>query len=114
MKQEKKSLIALAAFVLVAAVVIVLGICVLKVPVVPLCFLMILEAGIAVMLHHADLIIREKGERQGMREARKNVAWYIKGLPDAAALRNACCTLEAYSDLQKMAEEIIKRGERNG
>lgn len=57
MKQEKKSLIALAAFVLVAAVVIVLGICVLKVPVVPLCFLMILEAGIAVMLHHAELWI---------------------------------------------------------
>lgn len=73
-----------------------------------------LEDRVAVMLHHADLIIREKGERQGMREARKNVAWYIKGLPDAAALRNACCTLEAYSDLQKMAEEIIKRGERNG
>ena len=57
MNQEKKSLITLSAFVLVAAIVIVLGICVLKVPVVPLCSLVILEAGIAVMLHHAELWI---------------------------------------------------------
>lgn len=57
MNQEKKSLITLSAFVLVAAIVIVLGICVLKVPVVPLCSLVILETGIAVMLHHAELWI---------------------------------------------------------
>ena len=57
MKEEKKSLIALLAFVFVTAAVIVLGICLLEVPVVPLCVLVILEAGIAVMLHHAELWI---------------------------------------------------------
>ena len=55
MNQEKKTLAALPLFVLVAAIVIVIGVCVLKVPVVPLCVLVILEAGIAVMLHHAEL-----------------------------------------------------------
>ena len=55
MNQEKKTLAALPLFAVVAAFVIVVGICVLKVPVVPLCVLVILEAGIAVMLHHAEL-----------------------------------------------------------
>ncbi len=73
-----------------------------------------LEERMAVMLHHADLIIADKGERQGMREARKNVAWYIKGLPNSAKLRNACCTLETYDDLKRMADEVIKGVERNG
>lgn len=55
MKQEKKNLVVLLVFVALAAIVITVGICVLQVPVVPLCALVIVEAGIAVMLHHAEL-----------------------------------------------------------
>lgn len=50
-----KVLYALVSFVAAAAVVIVIGICVLHVPVVPMCVLVMLEAGIAVMLHQAEL-----------------------------------------------------------
>lgn len=71
-----------------------------------------LEERVSVMLTHTELIVSQKGEKQGIREARKNVAWYIKGLPDAAALRNACCTLETMDDLKRMIDEILKRGER--
>lgn len=55
MKQNKKTLGALACFVLVHALVITVGICVLKVPVVPLCLLIILQSLIAALLHHAEL-----------------------------------------------------------
>lgn len=55
MKQNKKTLGALAVFVLVHTLVITVGICVLKVPVVPLCLLMILQSLIVALLHHAEL-----------------------------------------------------------
>lgn len=71
-----------------------------------------LEERVSVMLEHIAMITDEKGEKQGIREARKNVAWYIKGLPDAAALRNECCTLETLDDLKRMAQRILERGER--
>lgn len=59
-----------------------------------------------VMLLHAKMIVDNKGERTGMREARKNVAWYIKGMPDSAAFRNACGTLDTYKDLEELVQEI--------
>lgn len=53
--KEKKEWIALAGFVIVALAAIILGICIWKVPVVAMCVLVILEVGIAVMLHNAEL-----------------------------------------------------------
>ena len=69
---------------------------------------------IDVMLRHVSLIISLKGEPQGIREARKNVAWYIKGLPGAAALRAQSGNLNSYNDLLKMADEIRERARANG
>lgn len=53
--KEKKELIALIVFAAVAIAAILLGICVWKVPVVAMCTLVVLEVGIAVMLHNAEL-----------------------------------------------------------
>ena len=55
MDKNKKTYAALAVFVVVVAVMIIVGVCALKTPVVPMCLLIIIEAGIAVMLHHAEL-----------------------------------------------------------
>lgn len=38
---------------------------------------------------HFNLLIEDKGEFTAVREARKHVAWYIKGRPGSAALRDA-------------------------
>lgn len=59
-----------------------------------------------VMLLHVKMIVDNKGERIGMREARKIVGWYIKGMPDAAAFRNACGTLNTYKDLEELTQKI--------
>ncbi len=64
------------------------------------------------MLRHAKMLCDELGEEHGMREARKHVIWYVKGLPNSAYIRNSCSTLTEYSVLQKMAEDITKAGER--
>lgn len=51
----KKIPVTMIAFAVLAAIAIVIGVCACKLPVVAICVLVILEAGIAVMLHHAEL-----------------------------------------------------------
>lgn len=53
--KENRSLTALAAFCIAAFVLLLVGVFALKTPVVAMCALVIIEAGIAVMLHKAEL-----------------------------------------------------------
>lgn len=55
-----------------------------------------------VMLDHAALAVRYKGERIAMQEMRKQIGWYVKGLPHAAALRRDACTMNTYDDLENL------------
>jgi len=48
-----------------------------------------LEERIRVTLWHLDLLARDKGDYVGVREMRKHAAWYTKGLPQSAQLRQA-------------------------
>ncbi|NLZ46763.1 MAG: tRNA dihydrouridine synthase DusB, partial [Clostridiales bacterium] len=66
-----------------------------------------LEERMAIMLRHTQMICGYKGENQGMKEARKNIAWYIKGLPKAAEYRKKSGELNKISDLELMIEEIL-------
>lgn len=52
-----------------------------------------------VMLKHLDMIMENKGEYVGVREARKHIAWYIKGLKDSAFVRNEINTTETYTQM---------------
>ncbi len=40
-----------------------------------------------IMFSHLDLLIKYKGEHIGVLEARKHMAWYLKGIPKGASLR---------------------------
>lgn len=71
-----------------------------------------LQKRMEMMLRHAKMLCSELGEEHGMREARKHVIWYVKGLPNSASIRNGCSTLTEYSVLEKMAEGIVTLGER--
>ena len=68
-----------------------------------------------IMLEHAGLACRFKGERQGIKEMRHNFAWYIKGLHGAAKLRARSGELNTLDDLRSAAEEVISanRGDEN-
>ena len=60
-----------------------------------------------IILHHAQLLCEEKGEYVGMKEMRKHVAWYYKGLPHAAKMRdkiNIISTLEELNALLYLYE----------
>jgi tRNA-dihydrouridine synthase B len=63
------------------------------------------------MKQHIMLICEFKGERIGMKEARKHASWYLKGINNAAKFRNTCGKLSTLDDLYKLIREV---GEQNG
>ena len=54
------------------------------------------------MLRHARLQLEYKGDFCGIREMRKHVAWYTKGLHGAARLRDKVNEVESYEELEKI------------
>ena len=64
-----------------------------------------------VMIKHIKLICEYKGERVGIREARKHAAWYIKGIKGAAAYRQQVGALESIEQLEEMAYRIVRENE---
>ena len=70
------------------------------------------EEKMRVMLEHAELLCRFKGERQGIKEMRHNVAWYIKGMPGAAKIRGASGEQNTLDDLRAIAEKLVEAAER--
>ena len=54
------------------------------------------------MLRHARLQIEYKGSYIGIREIRKHVAWYTKGVHGAARLREQINKVESYEELENL------------
>lgn len=59
------------------------------------------------MLCHARMQIEFKGDYLGIREMRKHVAWYTKGLKGAARLREEINRTESYEELSALLYERI-------
>ena len=59
------------------------------------------------MLRHARMQIEFKGDYLGIREMRKHVTWYTKGLKGSARLRDEINKTESYEELSKLLYERI-------
>ena len=59
------------------------------------------------MLRHAKLQIEFKGDYLGIREMRKHVAWYTKGMEGSAKLRDEINRVESYEELEELLNERI-------
>ncbi|MCM1365566.1 MAG: tRNA dihydrouridine synthase DusB [Faecalibacterium sp.] len=59
-----------------------------------------------VMVKHIKRICDYKGERVGIREARKHAAWYIRGIKGAAEYRKQAGALESIEQLEELAYKI--------
>lgn len=66
-----------------------------------------LEEKMDILLRHIRLSCDYKGEKIGMREARKHAAWYFKGEYGSADFRRRAGQLCTYDDLQRLAEEML-------
>ena len=66
-----------------------------------------------IMLKHIEKLCEYKGERVGIREARKHAAWYTKGLRGAAEYRAKMSSIESFDDLKFIAGEFIELSKKN-
>ena len=64
------------------------------------------EERMKTMLSHIKLICEIKGERVGIREARKHAAWYIKGIRGAAEFRREAGFISGIDELETLAEKV--------
>lgn len=63
------------------------------------------EDKIECALKHAELLAKYKGENRGIKEARKHMAWYIKGMPNSGGIKEE---IFKASDLDKMRQVLLE------
>lgn len=66
---------------------------------------------IVTMLLQIEKMFEYKGERVALNESRKHVAWYLKGMRGAAALRKECGTISSMEDIKRIAETALLNAE---
>ena len=70
---------------------------------------MSLDERLSVAAAHLDAMLADKGERTGVAEAKKHMAWYISGIPGAAAARGSVMTASSPDELRAVLEDFRKR-----
>lgn len=63
---------------------------------------------IKMALRHARMLIDFKGEYIGIREMRKHVSWYTKGLLKAGVLRNKINEAQNYKELETLLKQYLE------
>ena len=63
------------------------------------------EERMAAAFLHAEMLCKYKGDYIGIHEARKHMAWYLKGIRGSAKMRAACNYIESIEDLRRLLEE---------
>lgn len=66
------------------------------------------EERLNMLMHHIDLVVLDKGERTGIREMRKHVGWYIKGMRGAAAMRREMNSAETVGEMKSLIDDFKK------
>lgn len=61
----------------------------------------------SVAMEHAEGLVREKGERVGVAEARKHLSWYLHGVRGAASARNAVMSALTLEELKKILDRLL-------
>ncbi len=59
-------------------------------------------------LRHSQMLIDYKGEYIGIREMRKHMAWYMKGLPGAAELRGKLNYAETMAEMEALLRGYLE------
>ena len=64
------------------------------------------EETVAMLLRHARLLTADKGSYIGIREMRRHAAWYTKGIPGAARLRENLSQIESLEELEDLCRKL--------
>jgi nifR3 family TIM-barrel protein len=63
---------------------------------------------IRIAVLHLDRLADLKGENVAVREMRKHLAWYLKGLPDSAIVKNSIMDLTTRSAVVSVLEDYVR------
>ncbi|AFM39206.1 tRNA-U20-dihydrouridine synthase [Desulfosporosinus acidiphilus SJ4] len=66
-----------------------------------------LEERIGVAMQHFDRVLRYKGEHVGLNEMRKHAVWYIKGIRNAAHLRDVIMQTKSSNEMRAVFSRIL-------
>ena len=58
-------------------------------------------------LRHARMLIEYKGEYIGVREMRKHISWYMKGIKGAAELREKINRANSYNEIEQLLQKNL-------
>lgn len=65
------------------------------------------EELLSVMIRHINLEVEEKGEYTGVREMRKHLAYYTKGLKNGSMIRNKINKIDNKDELVQVLTEYF-------
>ena len=65
------------------------------------------EERMEIIFKHIDLEVKEKGENVGIKEMRKHICYYLKGLPMASEIRNRINKLETEKEVKETLKEYF-------
>jgi nifR3 family TIM-barrel protein len=66
------------------------------------------EDKLRIMREHIELACEYKGERMGMLQSRKQIAWYLKGFRGAAAFRNEAGRVSTLEDMYGLIDRVLE------
>ncbi|MGI9951617.1 tRNA dihydrouridine synthase DusB [Moorellaceae bacterium AZ2] len=66
------------------------------------------EVRLGMALRHLRMAVEAKGEEKGVKEMRKHIAWYLKGLPGAARVRQAINNEGTLAGVTSLLENYLK------
>jgi tRNA-dihydrouridine synthase len=73
------------------------------------------EEKICIAILHMDRLVALKGEHVAVKEMRKHLAWYLKGLPGAARVKDVIMELTERDPMVTILEDFVSRlGEHPG
>ena len=67
-----------------------------------------LQEKAAMMKKHLQLSVEAKGEARAVKEMRKHIAWYTKGMKDSSIFRNQLNQMEKSQDVLDKIDEFVR------
>ena len=60
-------------------------------------------------LKHTRMLVEDKGEVRGIKEARKHIAWYIKGMRDSAQMKNRVFKAVTLAEIDELFQYAMSK-----
>src|SRR5699024_8893474 len=64
---------------------------------------------IKTIIRHLDLVCEFKGENIGVREIRKHISWYLKGMPNSSLIRNKINKMNNRESIENILLEYLEK-----